>query len=144
MTLSVSVDDVKRRAMVVTDDYDTQISLLIGETVPVVEYMIDEEFIHSTDTGLRALLNLAALEIVCGSFLEQLGYAEGSCDSFGITGLSVNMVRPAVKAIVKPNTPIETGDIIGWKQKEWRVKKHWTYSFAGVDVHTLVILSEVV
>ena len=101
MTLSVSVDDVKRRAMVVTDDYDTQISLLIGETVPVVEYMIDEEFIHSTDTGLRALLNLAALEIVCGSFLEQLGYAEGSCDSFGITGLSVNMVRPSGKELMK-------------------------------------------
>ena len=50
-------------------------------TVPAIEFAVDPAMVASSDTGLQATLNLAALELVCGEFmalrLREPGAAEG-------------------------------------------------------------------
>ena len=81
MTLSVNTADVRRKSMVSDTSYDSMISALISETVPVIEYTIADKHLASNDVNLKATLNLGALEIVTGDFIEQLirdvGYKEG-------------------------------------------------------------------
>jgi hypothetical protein len=45
------------------------VSALIAEIQPVVEYAVEPACLECEDTGLRATLELALLEIVCGEYL---------------------------------------------------------------------------
>lgn len=92
MAISITVADVKRKAMIGSGDtaYDSAISALISEMQPAIEHSIaDCHLQNTTDTGLQAALKLGILEIITGEFLEQLRRQLGATEEFSIAGVSI-------------------------------------------------------
>ena len=79
--MTVTRARVKERCAVTDTSYDSTIDNLIADLVPAIEFAVDPALVASSDTGLQATLNLAALELVCGEFmalrLREPGAAEG-------------------------------------------------------------------
>lgn len=93
MSLTVSSSRVKEKCGIDNTDYDTQISHLVDDWVPVIEYAIQESFLSDTsNTGLQATLTLGATELVSGEFVAQLARKPGAYDAVAIGDLSL---RPA-------------------------------------------------
>ena len=67
--MTVTRSRVKERCAISDTNYDTTIDNLIADLVPAIEFSVDPLLVASSDTGLQATLNLAALELVCGEFL---------------------------------------------------------------------------
>ena len=96
MSLTVSSSRVKEKCGIDNSDYDTQISHLIDDWVPVIEYAIQDSFLNDvSNTGLQATLNLGATELVSGEFVAQFARKPGAYDSVVLGDLSI---RPYVVA----------------------------------------------
>ena len=89
MAVTVAAADVKRKAMVTGNDYDGRIAALIAETVPALSAEIDEMWLASTNPNIIAALNLGALEIVTGEFLEELSREAGAAEEFSLPGFTL-------------------------------------------------------
>lgn len=92
MAISITVDEVKRKAMIDASDetYDDAIEDLIDEMQPALEYSIADEYLNDTsDANLQAALKLGMLEIVTGEFVEQLRRRLGAAEEFSIAGVSI-------------------------------------------------------
>lgn len=86
MALSVSVSSVKAKCRITVSDFDTEISNLISEQLPAIEFSVLAAHIADTgNAGLQSTLNLGAAEIIAGEFLAQAFREPGSCEwlSFG-------------------------------------------------------------
>ncbi len=99
MSLTVTRARVKEKCGIAVTTYDTTLDNLIAELVPVIQYAIRDE--HIADTGnvpLQATLNLAAAEIVCAEFLEQLDREPGASESLKLEGFELKpTTNPAAK-----------------------------------------------
>ncbi|MFQ3549972.1 MAG: hypothetical protein SNJ70_09515 [Armatimonadota bacterium] len=92
MAFSISVSDVKRKAMISSTyaGYDTAISNLISEIQPVLEYSIHPNFLEDiSNSGLQATLRLGILEVITGEFIEQLKREFGKGDMVEIGGIKL-------------------------------------------------------
>lgn len=90
MSLTVSSSRVKEKCGIDNTDFDTQISHLIDDWVPVIEYAIQESYLDdSSNTGLQATLTLGATELVSGEFVAQSARRIGAYDAVPIDSLSV-------------------------------------------------------
>ena len=90
MALTVTRARVKEKCGIAGTTYDATIDALISEMVAVIEYFVRPEFIADTgNTALQATLNLAATEIVCAEFLEQLAREPGASEKVVIGELSL-------------------------------------------------------
>ena len=92
MAITITVADVKRKAMIATSntDYDSAITSLISEMQGPLEYSIADSYLGDTsDVKLQATLKLGMLEIITGEFLEQLRREIGSAEQFAVAGLSL-------------------------------------------------------
>jgi len=95
MAISVTRDDIKRRCMLSTSEYDTKIDDLRDEMVNALNYALLPEHRDTGDTALQDLLNLAALEIICGMFMDQLALQPGWSESFSMAGLDIHAFEAA-------------------------------------------------
>lgn len=96
MAISITVADVKRKAMIDSGDtaYDSAITALISEMQPAIEHSIGGSHLqNTTDTGLQAVLKLGILEIITGECLEQLRRKAGAAEEFSIAGVSIGASR---------------------------------------------------
>ncbi len=90
MSLVVSLSRVREKAGLTGSSYDSKISNLISDWVPVLEFAIDPTFLNdTTNTGLQATLNLAATELITGEIISQLAREIGSTDGFAFGWLEV-------------------------------------------------------
>lgn len=92
MTISISVADVKRKAMIETGDtsFDSAIAGLISEMQPAIEHAIAPRYLHDTsDAGLQATLRLGMLETITGEFIQQMRRRAGAAEEFSIAGVSM-------------------------------------------------------
>lgn len=90
MALSVTRARVKEKCGIAATTYDSTIDNLISELSGVLEYFIRPEHIADTgNAGLQATLNLAATEIVCAEFLEQLAREPGAMEKITIGDLAL-------------------------------------------------------
>ena len=92
MAISISVAEVKRKAMIDSSDetYDDAIEDLIDEMQPALEYSIADEYLNDTsDPNLQAALKLGMLEIVTGEFDEQHRRQIGAVEEVSIAGVSI-------------------------------------------------------
>ncbi len=81
MALSVTRAKVKERCGITGTTYDAPIDNLITDHVAAVEFAVRPEHIADTgNSGLQATLNLGAMEIVCGEFVEQLYREPGALE----------------------------------------------------------------
>lgn len=93
MSLTVSSSRVKEKCGIDNTDYDTQISHLIDDWTPVIEYAIQETFLNDgSNLGLQATLTLGATELISGEFIAQFARKPGAYDAVVIGDLSL---RPA-------------------------------------------------
>lgn len=105
MAITITVTDVKRKAMVSTFDYDSAISTLISEMLPALEYSIDKTFLlDASDANLQALLRLGMLEIIAGEFLEQLRREAGASEAFSVAGLSIGELSQKGTDLIQQGT----------------------------------------
>ena len=89
MAVTVTAADVKRKAMITGSDYDSRVSALIAESVPAISAAIDEMWLESTNPNIMAALNLGALEIITGEFLEELSREAGATEEFSLPGFTL-------------------------------------------------------
>jgi hypothetical protein len=85
MALSVTLSVVKAKCRISVTDFDTEITNLIGEQLPPIEFSILAE--HVADTGnvdLQKTLNLGAAEIIAGEFLAQSFREPGAAEELVI------------------------------------------------------------
>ncbi|NUL83136.1 MAG: hypothetical protein HUU60_10495 [Armatimonadetes bacterium] len=109
--ITVTRNDVKRKARVSGTAYDSEIDALIDETVPVIEYAIDPVVLNDSTPGLVATLDLAALEIVSGEFLASLLYEEGAIVPFQLGWLRTQPLG---------GRDLNFNDPFGLKSQGWR------------------------
>lgn len=96
MSLSVTRARVKEKCGISDSGYDSAIDSLISETVPAVEFAIRAEFVADTgNSGLQATLNLGALEVVCGEFLDQITRPPGTSEGLTLFGLALLAAKPS-------------------------------------------------
>lgn len=101
MSLTISSSRVKEKCGIDNSDYDAQISHLIDDWTPVIEYAIQESFLNdSSYAGLQATLTLGATELVAGEFIAQFARKPGAYDAVVIGDLSL---RPA--SVFNPADP---------------------------------------
>lgn len=92
MAITISVTDVKRKAMIDSGDttYDSAIGSLITEMQAALEHSVADSYLDDTSNAkLQATLKLGMLEIITGEFLEQLRREIGAAEQFSIAGVSV-------------------------------------------------------
>lgn len=90
MVLTISLERVKAKSGLTGSDYDAAASALIAELGPAVEASIDPAHLSpQAGPGVRAVLELAATEIVAGELLEQTWREPGLLDKVRIGPLSV-------------------------------------------------------
>lgn len=100
MSLNVTTTKVKERCMISVSTYDSKINNLINDWVPMMEYLIEPSFLNDTgNTGLQALLNLGAVELVAGEFLAQLLRETGASETLLFGWLEV---KPASRDLLDP------------------------------------------
>lgn len=96
MSLSVTRARVKEKCGIADSSSDSAIDNLIAEMVPAIEFSVSPEFVADTsNTGLQALLNLGALELVCGEFLDQLLRPPGTSEGLSMFGLTLSPAPPS-------------------------------------------------
>jgi len=98
--LTVSRADVKRKLRLTTNEYDAEIDALIAEMLPALRYAIEPSYLNTTDTDLRATLNLGALEVIAGEMSATLYRELGAWTGFRIGWLQVQ--PPALRNPADP------------------------------------------
>jgi hypothetical protein len=98
--MTVTRSRVKERCAISDTSYDTTIDNLIADLVPAIEFSVDPLLVASSDTGLQATLNLAALELVCGEFLALRLREPGAAE--GIT-MGTFELRPPTRDLTDPS-----------------------------------------
>jgi len=98
--LTVSRADVKRKLRLTTNEYDAEIDALIAEMLPALRYAIEPSYLNTTDTDLRATLNLGALEVIAGEMGATLYREMGAWTGFRIGWLQVQ--PPALRNPADP------------------------------------------
>ena len=98
--LTVSRADVKRKLRLTTNEYDAEIDALIAEMLPALRYAIEPSYLNTTDTDLRATLNLGALEGIAGEMGATLYRELGAWTGFRIGWLQVQ--PPALRNPADP------------------------------------------
>ena len=98
--LTVSRADVKRKLRLTTNEYDAEIDALIAEMLPALRYAIEPSYLNTTDTDLRATLNLGALEVIAGEMGATLYRELGAWTGFRIGWLQVQ--PPALRNPADP------------------------------------------
>ena len=98
--LTVSRADVKRKLRLTTNEYDAEIDALIAEMLPALRYAIEPSYLDTTDTDLRATLNLGALEVIAGEMGATLYREMGAWTGFRIGWLQVQ--PPALRNPADP------------------------------------------
>jgi len=98
--LTVSRADVKRKLRLTTNEYDAEIDALIAEMLPALRYAIEPSYLDTTDTDLRATLNLGALEVIAGEMSATLYRELGAWTGFRIGWLQVQ--PPALRNPADP------------------------------------------
>lgn len=89
MAITITTDDVKRKCMIDSNEFDSEISALISEMQPAVEKGIIGEHLDNTDdTDLQALLKLGILEIISGEFCNQMNRDRSETEEFRAAGIS--------------------------------------------------------
>jgi hypothetical protein len=89
VAIAITTDDVKRKCMIDSSEFDSAISALISEMQPSVEKgIISEHLDNSDDTDLQALLKLGILEIISGEFLNQMNRDRSETEEFKVAGIS--------------------------------------------------------
>lgn len=111
MALSVSVATVKAKCRISVSTFDTEISNLIDEQLPVIEFAVLDEHIADTgNTNLQKTLNLGAAEVIAGEFIAQAMREPGGTETLILGELTIgSRVRPG--AIVS--------DAYGLKAQGW-------------------------
>lgn len=89
MPLTVTLAGVKAKAALTDTAYDTAVSDLVAEFVPLLEYWIAPAALGSADTRLTGLLDTAATEYVAGEVLAQLGREPGALHDVTVGNLTV-------------------------------------------------------
>jgi hypothetical protein len=90
MAITITADDVKRKAMVNSSTYDTSITSLIAEMQAPLQYSIADIYLSDTaNTYLQTTLKLGILEIITGEFLEQLRREAGATENFSAGGITI-------------------------------------------------------
>ena len=90
MAISISVDDVKRKCVIEGDDYNSDISALIGEMQGAIEETILQEHLDNTDdTNLQKVLTLGILELICAEMLDQINRQVGETEEFKAGPLTI-------------------------------------------------------
>lgn len=85
MALTVVASRVKEKLGLTAATWDTAIGNLIDEMVPAISYGIEDAHLADvSNAGLQALLNLGALEMVCGEFAAQLAREPGAAEEVWI------------------------------------------------------------
>ena len=88
MSLTVTRARVKEKCGISDTAYDTPIDNIIADYVLAIEYAIaDDRLADTSNTGLQATLNLAALEICCGEFVAQRCREAGFAETLELDGL---------------------------------------------------------
>lgn len=105
--LTVSRADVKRKLRLTSNEYDAEIDALIAEMVPALRYAIEPTYLNTSDTDLRATLNLGALEVVAGEMGATLYRELGAWAGFRIGWLQV--LPPALRNPADPTGLIGQG-----------------------------------
>lgn len=127
MGLSVSHVRVRERLGLSGTEFDSAIAALIWDTLPALEHALRPEVLGDDDPGLRATLNLAALEIVAGEFAVQLAQQPGWGSEIAIGEVRIG---PPPRAF--PEDPT------GWKRQGWeRLRPYLKYAppiGTGADV----------
>lgn len=101
MGLSITQAEIKEKAGITVADYDAQITNLIDEWTPVIEFAIEDQFLADTgNVGLQATLNLGARELIAGEFLAQLLRSPGAADE---VRLGSTVVKPAYWRLADPH-----------------------------------------
>lgn len=108
MAITVVPSQVRERCGIDHTDWDAEIATLIGELVTPIEYALRPDILASTDPGLVATLNLAALEIVAGEFFVQIARKPGYFDAVSILGFELT---PFVRG--------PAADLSGLKAQGW-------------------------
>ncbi len=71
MALNVLVADIQARTNVHEAAYENEIDEVIIRLLPVVTFALRVDALSSADTGLRAVLNDGAADVISGAFLAQ-------------------------------------------------------------------------
>jgi hypothetical protein len=86
MALSVTLSTVKAKCRITVSDFDTEITNLIDEQLPVIEFAVLAAHIADTgNTNLQNTLNLGAAEVIAGEFLAQT-YREPGAWEYMVAG----------------------------------------------------------
>ena len=89
LAITITTDDVKRKCMIDSSEFDSKISALISEMQPAIEQRILTEHLDNTgDTKLQALLKLGILEIISGEFCNQMNRDRSETEEFKAAGIS--------------------------------------------------------
>ncbi|MFQ3588580.1 MAG: hypothetical protein SNJ74_04695 [Fimbriimonadaceae bacterium] len=90
MILTIDLERVKAKSGLSGPEIDAAAAALIAELGPAIEASIDLAHLSSGDgTGNRAVIELAATEIVAGELLEQTWREPGALDRVRIGPLAV-------------------------------------------------------
>ena len=81
MSLTITSTWIKEIAGVSTSDYDSLITSLITRWEPVIEHRIEDGHLATSDTDLRATIDLAANEIVAGELLAIIRREPGGSET---------------------------------------------------------------
>jgi hypothetical protein len=89
LAITITTDDVKRKCMIDSSEFDSEISALISEMQPAVEKRILAEHLDNIgDTKLQALLKLGILEIISCEFLNEMNRDRSETEEFKAAGIS--------------------------------------------------------
>jgi hypothetical protein len=90
MSISITTNDVKRKCMIETSDYDSEISALITEMQGALEETILDVHLDNTDdTNLQKTLTLGILELICAEMIDQINRQVGETEEFKAGAISI-------------------------------------------------------
>ncbi len=83
MSISITTSEVKRKCMIATSEYDSDISALITEMQGAIEETILDEHLDNTgDANLQKALKLGILELICAEMIDQINRKIGETEEF--------------------------------------------------------------
>lgn len=109
MTLTILPDRVKAKSGLTGPEFDAEIAALVAELGPVIEASIDPCFLSpDAGSGVRAVLELGATEVVAGELLEQMWREPGALDRVSVGPVSVQ--PPSIEVL---------RHVLGLRERGW-------------------------
>lgn len=86
--IEVKVERVRKKARL-DESYDEDIQETILEMIPFIESKIDETYLNTDDESIKAIINLAATEIIVGEFIKEQSNDEDDSVSLGVGPIKI-------------------------------------------------------